>query len=81
MKNNRCGPHIGRGDPPLIGGVRGDPPWMFTSRGDPPLIFERWGDPPEDKKNRCKSIINELIFTTISCQNGQRGRGMLNNDQ
>ena len=86
MKNNRCGPYVGRGDPqqrsgsrgdpPLICGVRGDPPWMLSSRGDPPLLKQKWGDPPE-----VKNILNglfriELIFRIIGGQNRPHGRGM-----
>jgi len=86
MKNNRCGPHVGRGDPqqqsgsrgdpPVICDVRGDPPWMLTSRGDPPLLKQKRGDPPE-----VKNILNglfriKLIFRVIGDQNWPRGRGM-----
>lgn len=55
MKNKRCGPDGGRGDPRLITGskgdppvicdVRGDPPWVYGSRGDPPLLLSTRGDP------------------------------------
>jgi len=71
MKNNRCGPHVGRGDPqqrsgsrgdpPVICGVRGDPPWMLTSRGDPPLLRWKLGDPPEKNENRNSQAIPELV--------------------
>jgi len=86
MKNNRCGPHVGRGDPqqqsgsrgdpPVICDVRGDPPWMLTSRGDPPLLKQKRDDPPE-----VRNILNdlfriELIFRVIGDQNWPRGRGM-----
>jgi hypothetical protein len=86
MKNNRCGPKGGRGDPPWIFGSRGDPPivtgargqppWTFGARGDPPLIFEARGDPPEIKNNRSSPNINGLNFRTIGCRYWPDGRGM-----
>jgi hypothetical protein len=86
MKNNRCGPHVGRGDPqqrsgsrgdpPVNCGVRGDPPWMHTSRGDSPLLKWKWNHPPEVKNILSCSFENELIFRTIGCQNRPHGRGM-----
>jgi hypothetical protein len=91
MKNNRCGPHAGRGDPqqltgsrgdpPVTGGVRGDPPWMLASRGDPPLLKRKWDHPPEVKNVLNDLFETELIINIIGCQNRPHGRGMSNNEQ
>jgi hypothetical protein len=40
MKNNRCGPHVKRGDTRQRSGSRGDPPLNFKIRGDPQEIIE-----------------------------------------
>lgn len=76
MKNNRCAPHTGRGDPPersgtqgshpVIDGVRGDPPWMFISRGDPPLVGCKWNDPPDKNENRNSQATPELVEGVVS---------------
>jgi hypothetical protein len=91
MKNNRCGPHTGRGDPrlrsgsrgdpPVTCGVRGDPPWMLASRGDPPLL-KRKGEHPLDVENMQKYLfVNELIFRIIDGKNLPQGRGLSNDEQ
>lgn len=91
MKNNRCAPHVGRGDPPersgtqgshpVIGGVRGDPPWMFISRGDPPLVGCKWNDPPDKNENRNSQATPELVEERIiGCKNRQLARGMPKNE-
>jgi hypothetical protein len=92
MKNNRSGPHIGRGDPqqrsgsrgdpPVICGVRGDPPWMLISRGDPPLLKWKGDHSPEKNENRNSQAIPELVEgRVIGCQDWPHGRGMPKNEQ
>ena len=91
MKNNRCGPHVGRGDPqqrsgsrgdpPVMCGVRGDPPRMLTSRGDPPLLKWKLGDPPDVKNRLNYPFETELIFRIIGCKNRPYGRGVTKNEQ
>lgn len=86
MKNNRCGPNGGRGDPPwmygsrgdppIVHGARGHPPWKYASRGDPPIHLGFGIGPPKYKCNPVSSIIHKLILRELGCKNSSYRGGM-----